>query len=139
MKPTKLFHAQHEIVAYAHSPEYGVTLKQVMEPTYWSHVARLLRPGFTVVVTAPDMTWRAELMVRAVGKTEVLMGLIGHAEFGGSVDVTSEDSPYEIKWRGPARKFGVIRKEDGAVVKDEFQAKEYAAQWIKNHIASMAA
>lgn len=139
MKPTRLLPAQHEIVTYSHSPEYGVTLDAVMQPEYWAHVAHMLRPGYCVILTAADMSWRAELMVRAASRTEALMGLVSHAEFGAAADVAPDNPDYEIKWRGPARKYSVLRRSDGAVVKEDFQAREQAAQWIKNHLQAMAA
>lgn len=139
MKPTRLLQATHEIVTYAHSPEYGVDLDTVMKPEYWSHVAQLLRPGYVVVVTAADMSWRAELMVRAAGRNEALMGLVSHVEFGEVEEPMPEGLPFEVKWRGPARKFGVIRKVDSEVLRDEFVTKEAASQWLRNHMKAVAA
>ncbi len=138
MKPTRLPQANHVIISYAHTPEYGISIDEVLKPEYWSHVAKSLRPGYVVFVTAADMSWRAELMVRDVTRNEALMGVVSHVKFGAAVDLDVDEMPYELKWRGPARKFSVLRKTDGDILKDEFPTKELASEWAKNHMKAMA-
>lgn len=140
MKPTKLFPAEHVVVIYHHTPELGLSLKDILEPSYWVHVAPQLRVGHRIEIMAPDGDWWAMLIVRAVGRTEAVVQELQYVKLGEpTAKVKGEENPYKIVWRGPARKFGIVRKSDKEVVKDEFQVREHAEKWLKNHLKNMAA
>lgn len=139
MKPTKLFPAEHSVVVYHHNPEFGVSLEDTLKPEYWAHVAKQLRVGHRIEMMASDGSWWAMLIVRAAGSHDAVLQALQHVPLGKAIDPVIEDSPYEVKWRGPSRKFGVVRKEDGEVIKDEFDVREAAAKWMANHMKSLAA
>lgn len=139
MQPTKLLTAEHSLVVYHHVPEIGATLEDVLKPTYWTHVTRFLRVGHRIEILSADGSWWAMLIVRAVGTHDAVVQDLQSVTLGPAADVTVSDAPYEVKWRGPARKFGVVRIEDSEVIKDEFPVREQAEQWLKNHMKSLAA
>jgi hypothetical protein len=139
MKPTKLQIAEHEVVCYYHCPEIDTGLSDVLKSDYWTHVTKSLRVGHRIEVLAADGSWWAMLIVRAVGSHDAVVQELQHVELGSQVEAKVTDSPYEVKWRGPARKFGVLRKEDGEIIRDEFQVKEHAVKWLKNHMRNLAA
>lgn len=139
MKPTKLFSAEHAVVVYYHAPEFGVSLDDTLKPDYWTHVAKSLRVGHRIEMMAADGSWWAMLLVRAVGRHEAVVQALQHVELGEPVSVEIADSAYEIKWRGPARKYGIVRKSDGEVIREDIPVKEQAVQWLQNHMKSMAA
>lgn len=136
MKPVNLNAFDHSVRVFEHIPEYGVSMEQIMEPSYWVHVARILRPGYEIVVTAPDMSWRGRIMVRGVNSNEVYLGLMSFVSFVDAKDDASFGN-YEIKWRGPKARFGVVRKDDGTVIKDGFEVREAAEKWLKENILNM--
>lgn len=138
MKPTKLQLAEHTIIGYFHSPEFGVTIGDVLRPDYWAHVAPQLRVGHEIRVMAGDGSWWALLLVRAVGRTEAVVQDLIYKELGAAPDQDVAESDFEIAWRGPARKFGVLRKSDKAVVRDEFAVREQAEAWLKGHLVSLS-
>lgn len=137
--PTKLTPADYAVTVYFHSPEFGVSLKDIQKPEYWVHVARQLRPGHRIEVLASDETYWAMLIVRAVGRTEAVVQVLQEVKLGKSEAPADAESPFEIKWRGPTKKFSAVRKSDGAVVKEDMQTREQADQWLKNHLKTMAA
>lgn len=139
MKPTKLSLAEHSVVKYYHCADFGETIETVTEPTYWTHVAKSLRTGHHIEIIAADGSWWADLLVRAVGSHDAVVQALQFVELGEPVQAETSESPYEIKWRGPARKFGVIRKADKEVLRDEFDVREKAEKWLKNHMQSLAA
>lgn len=139
MKPTKLFPSEHSVVVYHHAPEFGVTIEDLQKPDYWTHVAPQLRQGHRIEVMAGDGSFWAMLLVRAAGRRDAVVGLLQHVKFGGEVEATVDDSPFEVVWRGPARKFSVVRKDDKEVIRDEFAVKEHAVKWMQNHLKSLAA
>jgi len=138
MKPTKLHPAEHAVIVYSHTPEVGVPLEELLKPDYWTHVCPQLRQGYRIEVLAGDGSWWAMLLVRAVGRHEAMVQALSHVVLGEVVEPVVQDIPYEVRWRGPAKKFGVVRKTDGEVMKDEFPVREHAAKWLNNHIQSMA-
>lgn len=138
-KPTRLLNASHEVVTYYHAPEFDVSLSDILKPDYWSHVAAKLRPGTRVLIDAPDLSWTATLMCRAASKTEAIMVVVSKSEFDNVEDLPAIPDAFEIKWRGPARKWGVVRKADNEVIRDELMSKPAAQKWLANHVQSMAA
>jgi len=139
MKPTSILAAEHAVVVYFHSPESGVGLDDILKPDYWTHVATRLRPGHRIEVLSDDGTYWAMLIVRAVGKHEAYVQALQHVALGQPAVAAGPESPFEVKWRGPARRFGVIRKTDKEIIKEDFQLREHAELWVKNHMNSMAA
>ena len=139
MKPTKIFPAEHTVIVYHHSPEFGISLEDCLKPDYWTHVTKSLRVGHRIEILSADGSWWAMLIVRSVGRHDAVVQDLSYVELGEAVEAATEQSPYEIKWRGPAKKFGVVRKSDGEVIHDEFTVKEDAIRWMKNHLKSLAA
>lgn len=139
MKPTKLFTAEHTVVVYHHAPESGVTIKDVLKPDYWTHVAPSLRTGHRIEILSADASWWAMLIVRATGRHEAIVQALQHVELGASETIKSQGVGYEVKWLGGSKKHGVIRTSDDEIIKDEFAVKEAAVKWMNNHIKSLAA
>lgn len=127
--PNRLLLAEHAFVHHAVTAELGTTLEDVLRPEYFAHFASRFAPYHEITVRVDDGTWYAKLVVLAVGrswvKTEVL-----HAVSLSSKDVeqTQADS-YEVLYRGPTLKFGVVRKADRSVLKDRFSTKAEAVAW----------
>jgi len=141
MKPTRLTLSQHSVRSYRHIASIEDSIEDVMKPDYFGHVARSLGVGDRVEVLSEDGSWYAELIVRAVGSVEVIMGQINHVVLSkqDAAELTAKDSPYEIKWRGPNALFSVVRVSDGEVVRDKLPSKDAASLWLKNHEKAVAA
>lgn len=141
VKYPRLLHTTETAIAtWHHQVEFGVSPEEIMLPEYWANVVRhQLRPGHEIIVVAADYSWRAHLMVRAVGQSEAHVGLIHAQTFGSKPQVTAAESAYRIEWRGAQRQYGVIRKSDSAVVKENFPDEMTAQKWIISHDKAMAA
>ncbi len=139
MKPTFLHESKHAVVVYHHSPEFGVPFEDLLRPEYWSHVAAKLRPGYRVEVMAADGSYWGMLLCRAASRTEAIMAPLQFKEIAGAVEIENAEVPYMAKWRGPTAKWSVVRKADKTVVKDSFQVREHAENWIKNALKAVAA
>lgn len=139
--PTSLRPFEHVSRRYQHTPEFERTPKDVVNPDYWTHVAKQLRPGDEIVVVAADMSWRMELLVRDVNRISARMNVISLVDFDEqpAVQLSEEDIQQIVAvWRGPTHKFCAVRK-DGEVVKTGFATKADTMQWISNHIRAQAA
>lgn len=122
---------------YVIVPEAGTSLEDLLDPIYWSHVARRLRPLDILEVHAEDGSYFAELLVRNTNqlnsaKVEVLRS----KEFGVAED---EEDEFSVKWKGGHAKYAVIRRRDKAVMQDGFANKEDAATWLGTNLSSLAA
>lgn len=135
-KPLSLNLEDHYNAKWTHFVPPGTDVEDVKDPSFWMNVARQLRIGDEIKVLTEDMSWRAVLIVRAVGRVEAVVQVLDYTELGDAANMMPEvqDNPYEVKWGGPAAKFRVHRKDGGEVVKDQFQTKEAALQWVSNHL-----
>lgn len=139
MKPTRLQLAEHVTTNYFHTPEFGVSLEEICAPSYWAHVSRTLRPGDKIELLSPSGDWWALLIVRMSGKVEASVTVLQHVALGDADAIKTPESPYDVMWRGPTAKWGIVRKDDKSVVKDQIDTKEAANQWLANHMKAMAA
>lgn len=137
-QPTEITLHDQVSQTYRLTPPSGVELDDVLKPECWAHITRNLIFGSKVEVFAADGTWYAEMIVRSVGKTEAVMGMLSHVKFGATVSPIVEDAQHEIRMRGP-RKWSIIRKSDGAVIKEDIDTREQAEIALRNHMKALAA
>ncbi len=138
-KPINLTSAEFNTVVWYHTAPAGTDLKEMLEPAYWQHVTKQLRPGHEIKVTTEDRAIWAHLMVRDVRKLEANVAVIVEVSFKGEKIEATEDVAFEVKWRSPSSRFGVFRKEDGECMQDGFETKESGFEWIAERAKSMAA
>lgn len=137
-KPTRLDPTEFRTATYFHDPVNGVTLEDIQQPAYWSHVARQLSPGSKIEVMAQDGSYYALLLVVTKGRAEVAVEVLFAKELDGMA-VEEDDPAYIVEWKAPALKWCVIRTADNEIVADKFPHKSHAFNWIKNRKKAMAA
>lgn len=115
----------------------GAPFDDLLRPGYWTHVAAKLTPGDIIEVHAVDGSYYAELYVRSTSKLEALVAVLAKYEFTTAESIVAPG--YATKWRGPARRWGVVRIDDGSVVRDGFQTEDLAAGFLLDYRRSMAA
>ena len=119
--------------AYDVRPQAGTALKDVLRPDYWKHVARTVRLGDEFRIVPDDQLWYARLYVTHATVNEVFVSVIAHGELGATIDPEKlHTDDYEVKHRGRAG-WSVLRKKDGAVIKDGFARREDAAAHMVEH------
>lgn len=64
--PTRIQSTQYERTEWLHEPQPGVTLDQVMDPNYWSHLAGRLKVRDRIEVLAADRSYDVDLRVIAI-------------------------------------------------------------------------
>lgn len=129
-KVTDLKLAEYKRNVWSYRP-VGVTVKDMLDPTFWAHVSNKLVPGDQVEAFAQDGSFYAEFIVLASKHAWVKVELLQLHEFGGK---TKDDGEHLIKWSGGA-KWRVIRKADGEVLQSGLQSKELAQEWLDKHKA----
>lgn len=66
MLPVRIQSTQYERTEWLHEPQLGVTLDQVMDPNYWSHLAGRLKVRDRIEVLAADRSYDIDLRVIAI-------------------------------------------------------------------------
>lgn len=137
-RPLALMAAEHYTRSYMLWVPEGTIVEQVCEPEFWANVTKKMTRGDKIEVMPNDMTWRAMLIVRAVGRLEAVVQVLQYDVLGAAGDVDN-DSPYIVKFVNTDRKWGVFMRAGGALVRDEFQVREHADRYVVNHTKVMAA
>lgn len=120
-------------------PTDGTQFDKLLERSYWTNVARKLRPCDIIEVHAADGSYFAELYVRSASSLEATVVVLRHQDLA-AVEAPASDGPeYFVKYRNPAARFGVLRVSDRSVLKDGFQTAELAEGWLRDYRRSMAA
>lgn len=109
-------------------PEPGVTLEQLLQPETWAHVSKTFKPGDRVDVMPPGGDWFAELYVRSSGDNEAKLVVLKTHVFETAKQV---DGEVEVKHRGEAKKWSVLRKSDKAVLVEGLETRGAAEDWVK--------
>lgn len=115
------------------TPEAGSKLSDMLVPSYWAHVAAKLHEGDFVEILPEDKAWYAQGIVMSCSQVhariEVLVSKVLAEE--AKPEVAAKDEPFEITFKGPSRKWSILRVEDKAVVKEQFDSKKDANAWLE--------
>lgn len=124
-------HKRHDFVADV-PPELKV--EDLLEPGYWAHVAVEMQPFDFIEARWEDGSRIAHLRVVFAERTYAKVKLIDVEELGEeSAEEPEVSLTHDIKWRGPANKYCVIRKSDGMVVQKGFRERSAAINWLVDH------
>lgn len=120
------------------TPEAGTGLEEMLNPLFWSHVAKGLKAWDRIEVRPADGTWWAELIVRVVQPFAVRVHVLRYAEFRRSTGSEAAEVPagYEIKNRGRDG-WAVIRTEDKAVLHEKDPSRDHAVAWLVASLRSL--
>lgn len=107
----------------------ATSLKDLLQPEYWSHVARKYAEKDRIEVWKKDLSMCWDLVVVGVGKNYLHVAKVAEHK----VDMGSGDEfdGLDIKLRGP-KKWSVIRKSDNEVL-IEGLSKVEAEEWARDH------
>lgn len=138
--PNRMKEAEFIRTVYVIDCHEGTEQDDLLIPAYWSHVAKQLKPFDRIEARADNGEWVAELMVIKTGTNEAHVALLNVYDInklaGESPAIPSDD--YSVEWKGPHKKFCVIRKADSAMVHEGAQTKPEAFQWLANRLKAGA-
>lgn len=140
LKEARMREATYWRNEWAINPEYGVTVDDMLKPDFWAHVAQKLRPWDKIEARAEDGAYFVEFVVLDAAKTWAKVALVNtptvFKENVGPSDISIDDK-YIAQWKGPQRKWIVVRKVDKASLKEELATKSDAIRWISEHEKAM--
>jgi len=119
----------------------GTKVEDMLDVEYWRHIASKFKPYDLIEAITEDGAWYARFIIvscdRIWAKVHVLEQ---HDLMAAAKDApNSANDDYAVRWKGPIAKYAVIRKSDGAVLKDGFTAQIDGWQFLDSHIKSLAA
>ena len=112
------------------TPPDGTPFDALLDPSYWTHVSRKLRPTDRVEVFAEDGSYFAEFYVISAGDQSAKVALMRKIDLGEVVEDIAGIPGFKAMWRGPHHKHAVIRTKDNAPVQTGFDTREEAIEWI---------
>ena len=125
--------AEYERRVWVANVEQGVTPEDIINPAYWALIAKKVSPYDHIEARAEDGSWIAFLIVTGCDRTWVKV-VVDHIVKLTTSDVAlTQSEKHELAWKGPMRKWSVIRMSDAAVVKDGFQEQDQAFIWMREH------
>lgn len=135
LTPGRLKEAAHYYTSYAVVLPAGIPLDEALKPAFWSHVASKLRQHDTIRIIPEEGGYFAEALVLSSGRGFTKVKLLHNIPLDDEAELES-DGPIEVKWRGPHSKWSLIRKSDGAVIKENIVEK---ADALREAASSLAA
>ena len=116
---------------WAVKPEPGTSLEDMLAPDYWANVAKTLKAGDRIEITAADNSWFAELLVRSTSALAATLAVLRSTDFtDAKQSPTAEAVQYDVRHRGGAG-WSVIRRSDKAVLFEKGETREQAEDWLK--------
>lgn len=135
--PERMHLAQYARRDWCVNAEEGTTVEDVLKPEFWTHKASELTPYDRIEVRPDNGQWIAELLVLQVSRNWARTHLLVLHDLGPKEDEDSSaamgGARHDIKWKGPQRKWAVVRLADLQVVMDGFDDKLKARAWMENH------
>ena len=137
--------AEHERNIHSITIEEGVTRAQLINPAFLAHVAAKLRPYDQIEVRCDDGTLFAKLLVLQAERTwarvhvlewhnlttrDVSLSQGEDKESAAAAQKLSPEDDYLVQWKGPHKKWCVIRKVDGAYMREQEADKSAATTWL---------
>ncbi len=111
----------------------GVAFETTLNPDFWAHHIREIRPLDTIEMFCEDGTWEAKCRVMSVGQAEVHLSKISYVEHA---DIKGEalSETFVLAFKGPVLKWCVVRSDDGTIIAEKFFPKSEAQTYLANHL-----
>ena len=138
--------AEHERNIHSITVEEGITRAQIIDPAFLAHVAAKLRPYDQVEVRCDDGALFAKLLVLQAERTWARVHVLEWHNLTTrdvSLTQTSEqeqtatagpppgkEQEYAVAYKGPHKKWSVIRLADGGYMREGEESKAAASHWL---------
>jgi hypothetical protein len=125
--PSCLQIADHLRSRWAAVVEERCTAEDLLRPAFWQHVSAKMHMFDAIEVIPETRAWFAELRVIDTGNGFAKVILVNHIVVDDDLSISSNmDYTTEVAWKGPQKKYCVIRLSDGVILKEGFERKEGA-------------
>lgn len=142
LSPVRIKPAEYTRTLWTVTVEPGITRETIESSAFWNHVARKLKPYDRIEVQCDDGTFFGEYLVLSTGRAWAKVHCLQfHKLTNSDVSETQaalNDQDYEVAWKGPHKKFCVVRVSDKEILKDEIPNKDDAYKWMNQHAKTVS-
>ena len=138
LSPDRIKEADYARHVFRVSVPNDVTITDVLKPDFWVHTAGKMHNTDIIEVMPEDESWFAQLIVRSASRLHARCVVLNYKAFD-EVKTKDVDGPFIVKHNGPKAKWAIIRRADKALVKDGFESRELAGEWLDENQADLLA
>jgi len=135
--------AEHVRQVYHVTVPEGHTFEELLAPEAWAHVSSKLRPGDHIEVVPEDGSYVATLFVVTCDKLWARVHVLSMDDLtvarADAAQLARAVADFEAIWKGPVKKFCIVRKSDGGLLHEGVQTKVEAERWLADHVKTIAA
>lgn len=113
--------------------EQGTPIAEVLDASYWAHMAVHLQQFDHIEVREETGAWVAELIVKQVGRNWAAVRLIAKHDLEVTEEMHPSDKKHEVVWRGSQHKHCVVRLADKEILQSGISSKTEAQSWLDNY------
>lgn len=119
------------------TPEASTQFKDVLESSYWAHVAKGFALHDKIEVIPEGSAWYAQLLVVGCSKLHAKVQTLYFVKLTQESKEKKDESKFSVEFKGPQRKWSVIRASDKSYAKEGFDNKEDAQKWLEDNEADL--
>jgi hypothetical protein len=141
ISPGRMKLSQYERQEWVANAPEGCIVDDIKKQDFWALMAHLMKPYDRIEVRADDGSWLAELVVIGCGRNWAKVSVLNHYKLDDASDEMKDDAEYSIAFKGPQKKWCVIRNSDDAYIREGIGSKQeaQAAMEEQKDVAASAA
>ena len=132
-KPTNIEEAAYERTVWQVKPELKATVKDLLNPDYWAHVAKRMKAGDRIEAVPDDRHYFAEFFVLAASTNWVKLVLMREVIIIKDNDKTVTDG-FTVAFAG-AHKWRVTRGKE--ILSKDHDDKASASAWLAENMKDL--
>jgi len=129
--PGRMKLSQYERQDWVVNAPQECTVDDLLEPAFWSLMAYQMKPYDRVEVRADDGTWLAELLVIGCDRNWAKVHLLAKHKLTGVDEAMAQSSAHRVEFKGPQKKWCIIRNSDNVFIREEIGSKDKAFAELK--------
>jgi hypothetical protein len=140
LQTNRFSNAEYKRTTHHVEAPVGDTLADMLNPSYWSHVARLLKPMDIIEAVADDNTFEASFRVIACSVNWAKVAMRSYTSYQDSQEFSVPANvavDYLIEHAGNHDKWRIVRKSDKAVIASKMATKDEADAALKQHVLTI--
>jgi hypothetical protein len=141
LAPGRLVAADIARNAWCVKVDPDTTKDELLRTSYWQHHIRDLRRDDEVIAMSADGSFRAHLLVRAVGPKDAAMVMLQYWELEVvTPDALDIPAGYRVDWANDISNWRASRLGEGnrwENLRDGFQTRALALAWLGEHVKAM--
>ena len=131
---SRLGYASHKRQDWVVEAAEGTTVEDVLEPSYWAHVASKFYDRDRIEVRLETGEWLLDLIVIGAGRNWLRVHLAARHDLAEAPnDMPASAIKHKAVYKGTHKRWIVLRLSDSAEISSGHATKEMADEALRNH------